>query len=319
MGGAFGRGAILFCALIGCTTVALADQEPPATQPPAEGVDKTQPPLLHEDYYAIPETNLRSGPQAAQHPANWNGDIFETVPVPELFRQRLVQHGEFVQPFLQPAVFPEISARLLNAGAYAPHTDSGQFEQFLYLSAYFFDLYAPLLNIQDNVPVSADRMRMDLKLPLFFGNSVVTLYLSGNIPVSGVWTQGGGISSMLGYAIGSPDISLQIRVGGGYDQLVGETQAPLATSILGEAALSLALTPHIHLLLEADGRKLIGQPGGTLRAFPGFRFTPLALATLSFAVGALWVGNSFNADGHYIGGLGTQSVGAYLDFGYVFF
>jgi hypothetical protein len=286
----------------------------PQTPPPVSSGDELAP-----NQYAQPETQLSvSAPSTApvSNPT-WTGDI-PSADVPAFIRNRIEQHRSFVQPFLINAVFPEISARLLNEGGYDSRTHDGQIGQLGYLSAYFIDLYVPFLTVQDSEPVSTNHYRVDLKAPVILGDQVVTLFLGANIPTSGSWIADGGYNALLSYAFGSVGFSIQLRGGFGYDQLVGETVAPRGTSALADVAASFPLGAHADLLLQADGRKLIGRPGGTLRLWPGFRFFPLQVHTLSVALGGqVWL-DTFNASGQYVPNLGTASAGGFLELGYVF-
>src|SRR5205814_10588225 len=125
------------------------------------------------------------------------------------------------------------------------------------------------------------------------GHNALTLFFGGNIPTRGAWDHGGGFITMLGYAAGSRAASVQVRVGYGYDTLIGETGTPHAASILADVAAGIGLGRHVQLLLQADGRKLLGQQGGALRLWPGLRFFPLEAPQLSLGAGAQWWLDSF--------------------------
>src|SRR5205814_2435231 len=65
--------------------------------------------------YAQPETKLSPSSESAAKPWNPNPSA---LPEPPIIRERIHEHRDFIQPFLTPAVFPEISARLLNQGGF---------------------------------------------------------------------------------------------------------------------------------------------------------------------------------------------------------
>jgi hypothetical protein len=269
-------------------------------------------------HFNQPETQLVLSDPMTVRPAEINGDI-PRLSTPGFILQRIAEHREFVQPFLVPAVFPEFSVRLLNDGGYAPRNHAAELDQLAYVSFYYFDLYAPLLTLRDSTPTSNNHFRLDAKIPITFDHQAVTLFIGGNIPTNGVWTDGGGFNTLLGYVVGSDAFSIQARAGFGFDQLIGELDAPQAASAIGDITAAFSLGSHASLLLEADGRKLLGQPGGTLRFWPGFRFFPLEAQTLSFAVGAQWWLDSFDAAGHFTSDFGTRRIGGFVDVGYVFF
>jgi hypothetical protein len=266
--------------------------------------------------YAIEETKLAPRDEAPAAAKAWNPNVARPA-APSAFDERIAAHRNFVQPFLTPSVFPEISARVLNEGGYASRGHSAELDQLLFLSAYFVDVYAPLLTLRRAVPTSSDAFRMDLKAPFVFGRQAFTLFLGGNLPTSGTWADAG-YNMMFGYALGGSVFSLQARAGVGFDQLIAEDVGPRGTSVLADIAASFALGRHASLLLQADGRKLVGQQGGTLRLWPGVRFYPLSEATLSLAVGAqLWM-DSFTSSGAFTT-FDVRRAGAFFDVGYVFF
>lgn len=265
--------------------------------------------------YAHGESKLQpSEGSAISQPWNPNAS---SIPQPPIMQRRVSEHRDFIQPFLTPAVFPEISARLLNGGGYGSRGHAAELDQFLYLSAYLIDVYAPLLTLRHSAPVSPDTLRMNLKAPLIFGRHAFTLFVGGNLPTGGPWTDGG-YNMMFGYALGGSLLSLQARVGFGFDQLIGEEVGPRASSVLGDVAASVSLGQHARFLVQADGRKILGQQGGTFRLWPGFRFYPLEEATLSFAVGAQLYMDSFTPSGAFTS-FDVRRAGAFFDIGYVFF
>jgi hypothetical protein len=330
--GARGARSLLIGLLLAAPSHVLAQTSEEEAQLEAEGMPEPLPPMAAEplppapqatgqsevvDLYHEPEHPLVPADHVTSTPPNWNGDIGSEVP--GFILQRIQEHRYFVQPFLINSVFPEISARLQNAGGANERTGSGQFTQLLYGSIYVFDFYAPLLNIQEATPTPSNHFRMDLKAPIVFGNQVLTGFIGMNVPTSGPWTTNGGYNAMLGYAYGSRWWSFQARGGIGVDQLVGETVAPIASSFLADVTASFPLGRHADLLLEADGRKLLSRQGGTLRFWPGFRFFPLQSPSFTLALGAeVWL-DSFNATGAFQNAFTVRNTGGYLELGYVFF
>jgi hypothetical protein len=276
-------------------------------------------PFPDSSFPALVETPIILSDRMTQTPPNWAGDL-PNYQRANFVDERFEQHKLFLQPFLTSSVFPDMSARVINMGGWNPRARTGELDQFGYVSLYYFEIYAPIYTIRQSEALSPGHFRTNLRIPVILGgNQALSFTASANIPVSGTWTATGGASTFVGYSVGSSVVSAQAHVGLGVDQLVGEldTESPRATSIFYDGMIGVHLGRHVDLQAQIDGRKLVGQPGATVRIWPGVRIFPLDMQTLSVGMSALYWIDDFN--GATVGDFRTRRAGAIVDIGYLFY
>jgi hypothetical protein len=298
----------------------LAEAGTTANAPKRQPVEAEAQPLSDATFAGQEESRLVPADSMTRTPTNWAGDL-PTRQRPAYIDERLKLHRSFVRPFVNPSIFPEFSANLLNFGGWNPRSSSGDATQLAYLSFYLFEIYAPGLTLRSADTVSPNRFRMNLKIPVILPHKqAVALIVSGQIPTTGAWTANGAFSTYVGYAIGGEVASAQLRVGFGVDQLIGETvvDTPIATSVLGDITAGIWMGKHARLVAEIDARRLVGRSGAVVRAWPGVRFYPLELPTLSIGVGGFYWADSFITPTD-VGKMRTRQAGASIDLGYLFF
>lgn len=280
-------------------------------------------PVQAQGRVGLEESQLQPAARTTQQPPHWTGDIvdyddsllFPKRPwdTPPFIERRILQHSRFIQPLLVTPVFPEISARLLHLGGVDPGPHRTTINQFLFLSLYAVDVYIPVITLQDDALVEAQRLRIDLKLPLVGeGPHAFSIILGGNVPVA-TSDASRGFRTSAGYAYGGEWLTAQVRAGFGVDRLVGEPDAELESAVFFDGAAGVHLTRHLDLLAEMDGRVNVGEGGLALRALPGVRIYPLDRATLSIGLGAFLDFEHTGDDWNW------RRVGALVDVGYLFF
>jgi hypothetical protein len=221
----------------------------------------------------------------------------------------------FLQPLLHPSVFPTISARAYNAGGWNPRgAGSGELDQLLHLSLYALELYAPMLNFRGDEPFGVEHFRLNLRLPVRFGERhAFAFFVGGLVPVQGTWTDNGGANTMVGYAYGGESFSAQVRGGFGIDRLIGEFDASPEPNMLWDAAVGVPVGRYVQAVLQADGRARIGAASSAFRVWPMVRFFPLGEPTFSVGVGGqAWFDDLDD-------GYSLRRAGGALDVGYTFF
>jgi hypothetical protein len=318
----------LLCALCLCGTasIARADEADLAaagttkTATTPAPIDSEAMPIPGATFPGLEETRLGPADRMTQTPPNWNGD-WSPRQRPSYIDERIQQHRLFVRPFVNPSVFPEISASVQSFGGWNPRSSSGEASQFGYVSFYAFEIYAPILTIRDSDAISPNRFRVNIRLPMILANNqAIALFATGQIPVRGKWTDNGSYSTYAGYAIGGKVFSAQLRLGFGVDQLIGEVvnESPIATSVLGDITAGVWLGKHAQIVAELDARRLVGRSGAVVRAWPGVKFYPLEQPTLSVGVsGFYWADNFITPQD--VGKMRTRQAGASIDLGYLFY
>lgn len=297
---------------------------PPVTTTPAP--ETAPPPPVSAGSYAfatkprptpgrvgLVESSLRPADRTTVTPPHWTGDIDR--PDAPLWVQRMqVRHDRFVQPFLLPSVLPEISARLFNSAGVVGGTENAAFDQILYLSFYFLEIYAPTLVYRDDTPFSPQHYRLNLRVPaLVRDHHALSVFFGAALPTSGPLAQNAGANTMIGYAFGSDLFSVQARAGIGNDRLVGEYDAAFRTVLLYDAAAALFLGDHFGVQLQADGRRDLGAVGNAVRLWPGVRYYPSDRRHVSLGASALWW-----VDQNPAGDWATRRIGGFFDLGYQF-
>lgn len=277
------------------------------------------------DAAAITESTLTTADSTTQVPPHWTGDFVPSEissgdwPSEQPRRQadwvtrRLEQRRHFVQPLLFPPVQGTFLARLAQMGGWNSRNDSGELDQFLHLSAEWVELYAPVFTLREGSPFEVDRFRVNLRLPAQLGeHHAVALHLGTNLPVDGKLVDNGGFTTMAAYAFGSRLFSAQARAGFGYDQLIGDFEAPLRSSIFYDAVLAVLPVHWLQVMMQVDGQRFIGAPGNVLRLWPGVRLMPFAQPNFSLGLGAqVWLEDQSDD-------WSLRRSGAFVDFGWMF-
>lgn len=271
------------------------------------------------------ETRLAPGRSATETPPGWTGDIVASEVSPESWPfervgtepgwvgDRRAFSRQFVDPLLISPVHSAFFARLAQAGGWNTHDSTGELDQLLHLSAGWFELYAPVFTVRDNVPYHPGRFRLNAKLPVRIGDRhVVAPELGAHLPTSGALASDGGFATRVGYAYGAHRVSAQVRAGFGYDQIIGDFEAPLRSSIFYDAAAGLLVAESIQALVQLDGQRYVGNRGNVVRLWPGVRLYPLADRAFSLAVGAqVWWEQ--DPEEWFL-----RRAGAFVDFGWTF-
>lgn len=277
------------------------------------------------DRVGLTESRLRPAEKTTETPPNWAGDFNphelstggwpSETPVPEAswVTDRFEWRKQFVQPLLLSPLEGIFLARLVQMGGWNRLSGSGELDQFLHLSAGWAEVYAPVFTLRENSPYNVERFRVNLRVPARIGtHHVVAAELGTNLPTNGRLVDDGGFTTKAGYAFGSRWFSGQARAGFGYDQLIGDFEAPLRSSIFYDAVVALLPVSQVQVIMQVDGQRYIGERGNVLRLWPGVRLFPLERQTFSVGLGAqLWFRKASDD-------WAMRRAGGFVDFGWTF-
>lgn len=280
---------------------------------------------VEKQRFGLTESQLHPAEKTTEMPPHWTGDFTtnevssggwpsETPAQEESWvTERFEWRKQFVQPLLLSPLEGIFLARLVQMGGWNRLDSSGELDQFLHLSAGWIELYAPVFTLRNDSPYHVERFRVNLRVPARIGtHHVVAVELGTNLPTDGTLVDNGGFTTKAGYAFGSRWFSGQARAGFGYDQLIGDFEAPLRSSVFYDAVVAVLPTPQVQAIVQVDGQRFIGERGNVLRLWPGVRVFPLERQTFSFGLGAqLWFRQG--ADDWAM-----RRAGGFVDFGWTF-
>lgn len=272
-----------------------------------------------EPYAALEESRLGGEERTTELPPHWTGDIAPHedpfAPSP-WFQNRLREQQSWGHPFLLPSVFPEVSARAVNLAGRA-RGGGVDVDQFLFVSLYALEIWAPLMTFRDGEDASSgNHFRVGLKAPIGLGGGHwLGLFVSTDIPTRGVdeLADDAGIESLVGWAYGGKVVSAQLRAGYGHTRLLGEIDDGFRPMALWSGIVSFRLGDHFRLIAQADGRRNLDAPDWAVRVWPGVRWYPKGDATISLGLSGLWWMERFAGDSS------NRRVGGSVDIGYLFF
>lgn len=253
----------------------------------------------------LTESRLAPADHTSDVPPHWTGDISPT-PVDAWVAERHELHRHFLQPLVFPSVFPEASVRVTTVAGWHRAVSSADLDQVALLSLYCLDLYVPLITLRDAEGISAGSFRVNLKAGWLEGrHHAVSVFLGGDIPVQGRWVDGGGVNMMVGYAFGSRLFSAQARAGAGIDRLLANAVGGVQPGVLYDAAAGFRPVRPLQLIVQVDGRRVIGSTLADVRLWPALRIFPVDDATFSLGLGGLfWFQRAGDRwDTHRSGGL----------------
>jgi hypothetical protein len=259
------------------------------------------------EHQLVPTSSYQADPNLAA------GNLAAPAPAPFVVRH-LEESALFSDPFLGPALLPELSAGTLGLGQTpVSGTSSLNYEQRLDVDLYLLQLRMPVLSTIAGQPSPFAGLDADLLLPwkidrqnrmgVLLGTQVTAPTGGGSVGLNGFRFQG-----MYGFQLASFDI--QGRLG------------------LGQPSLDLADSdPRMHFLYGAQGgyrfadwgRAMVEIEGATaptaqtLRLAPGLRFFPLRDNAFQAGVAALF---TFTGDPNDTFAL--RDAGALVDLSYHF-
>ncbi len=256
-------------------------------------------------YVALEEHRLRPVDAGAPLPA----DDERLSPMPEWSwpREHLEAGRAFADPFIGPEVYPELSAGIQLRGALADSGRALAYDQQVALNLYLVEIKFPLM-AERGGSVGANPVFIDAKIPLELNPSHRLAFVWGVALPNGAPAQAKSSRGEVLYAFGGGALSLQLKVGYGYEPLFRGD--PLCQAVLLGGFAGLRLGP-LQPVLQVEGSRALSARRTRVALAPGLWVFPLSKDAVQLGVSALVVLNGSEPEP-------SRRVGAVASVGYNF-
>ncbi len=198
--------------------------------------------------------------------------------------KHLQDGARFVDSFIAPEIFPEVSVGTAVQGAEVTSSRAVTFQSQVVLSLWALEVRVPVVSTIDR-EVTAPLVQFDLKVPFALpghpDHRLMLTYGAAVLPAGPALSQTS--RGQLFYGYGSKYFSLVLHAGYGVEQLYADQPPRPGFLYGGTVGLRLgAFQP----MVEADGIRTVVTRGDRLAVVPGIRFFPDG-ENLQIGVGAL--------------------------------
>ena len=219
-------------------------------------------------------------------------------------REHLEKGGAFADPFIGPEVYPEISAGVEVTAARIQSNRAVVYDDEIALSMYLLEIKFPLIAYNDG-SIPATRVLFDLKIPLALSDQHRLAFVWGaSIPANGPLFSQSSRGELL-YAFGGYGLTVQLKLGYGYEQLFLDQPLRLAGLYGGLVSLRLG---RFQPVVQVDGARTTNTRANRVALTPGLWIFPFARDTVQLGISALIVLSSDqNSPGDRYGALARLS------------
>jgi hypothetical protein len=213
----------------------------------------------------------------------------EIHPMPEWSwpREHLDRGRGFADPFIGPEVYPELSASIQIRAAVDPSRRSALYDQQVALGLYLIEIRFPLFASRGG-SACANQVLLDAKIPLSLSKKHRLAFVWGVAIPDGAPALTRNSRGEVLYALGGRALTLQIKLGYGYEQLfIGE---PLRQAGLYGALAGLRIG-HFQPVVQVEGAMDLWTRENRVALAPGLWVFPHSRDTVQIGASALVVLN----------------------------